>query len=97
MAAGEVFNQGITTVSVGGYFTIQPASGVEVVIHNISHSTDAILEFYDGTNYITVDSHSGNGAWMGMFLHCTSSKYYRVKNSNGSIANLIACDGVRTL
>ena len=95
MAAGDVFNQGVTGTAQNAYFSIQPSSGTECVIHNISHSTDAVLEFYDGTTAVTVDTQTGSGAWMGMFLHCTNSKYYRVKNTNAS-SNDICCDGVVT-
>jgi hypothetical protein len=95
MAAGDVYNQGVTATALNTYFTIQPTAGVEVVIHNITHSTDATLEFFDGTNSVIVDTQVGNGSWMGMFLHCTNSKYYRVKNTNAS-SNNICCDGVQT-
>lgn len=95
MAAGDVFNQGITATAQNAYFDIQPSAGVEVVIHNITHSTDATLEFYDGTNYVVVDTQTGSGAWMGMFLHCTNGKRYRVKNTNAA-SNNICCDGVQT-
>ncbi len=95
MAAGDVFNAGVSAVAQNEYFNIRPSAGVEVVIHNISHSTNAVLEFYDGTNSIQIDTKPGAGAWMGMFLHCTNAKYYRVKNT-GASSNNIACDGVQT-
>jgi molybdopterin-binding protein len=95
MAAGDVFNLGVTSVSTNSYFNIQPNSGVEVVIHNITHSADAQLEFYDGSTAIAVDIHPSAGAWMGMFLHCTDTKYYRVKNTNAASATM-CCDGVVT-
>ena len=95
MAAGDVYNQGITAVAQNNYFNIQPSAGVEVVIHNITHSTDAVLEFYDGTAAVTVDSVTGGGSWQKYQLHCTNSKYYRVKNTNAS-PNNICCDGVQT-
>lgn len=93
MAAGDVFNQGVTAVAQDAYFNMQPAAGVEVVVHNISHSTDAVLEYFDGTTAVVVSSHVGGGAWMGMFLHCTNSKYYRIKNTNAA-SNNICCDGM---
>lgn len=95
MAVGDIYNQGITSVAAGGYFDIQPSAGVEVVIHNISHGSGAQLEFYDGANFVVVDTQVGAGAWMGMFLHCTNAKRYRVKNIGASSTN-IACDGVQT-
>ena len=95
MAAGDVYNQGITPVALDAYFNIQPAAGVEVVIHNIGHSTDAVLEYFDGTTAVEIDAQIGKGSWMGMFLHCTNDKYYRVKNSNAATNN-ICCDGMTT-
>lgn len=95
MAAGDVYNQGISEVAQNEYFDIRPPSGTEVVIHNINHSTDCTLEFYDGANSISIESKTGAGAWSGCFYHCTNSKYYRVKNTNAS-ANNISCDGIQT-
>lgn len=95
MAAGDVYNLGVSSVAQNAYLSMQPSAGVEAVIHNITHSTDAVLEFYDGTTAVTVDTQIGAGSWMGMFLHCTNSKYYRVKNTNAS-ANNICCDGMTT-
>lgn len=95
MAAGDVYAPGVAATAQNAYFSMQPSAGVEVVVHNISHSTDAVLEYFDGTTAVTVDTQTGNGAWMGMFLHCTNSKYYRVKNTNAS-SNNICCDGVVT-
>lgn len=95
MVAGNVYNQGITTVANGEYFSIQPPVNTEVVIHNITHSTDAELEYFDGTEYVTVDTAIGNGSWQKYQLHCTNTKYYRVKNISAS-SNKICCDGVQT-
>lgn len=95
MAIGDIYAQGITSVAASGYFSIQPPDGVEIVIHNINHSTDSILEYFDGTNFIQIDTQIGSGGWMGMFLHCTHDKYYRVQNISGGV-NFISCDGVVT-
>lgn len=100
MAYGDVYIKGVESITGSSdptfyYFVTQPSSGVEVVIHNVLHSDSAELQFYDGTNYIPIDVHAGSGGWLGLFLHCTNSKYYRVKNISTS-ANLISCDGVQT-
>lgn len=95
MARGDVFNQGVSTVAQNGYFNMQPPVDTECVVHNISHSTDAVLEYYDGTTSVPADAHIGSGSWMGMYLHCTNSKYYRVRNANAS-SNNICCDGIIT-
>lgn len=95
MAAGDVYNLGVSGVAQNAYFNMQPAAGQECVIHNISHTTDAVLEFFDGTTAVTVDTQTGGSSWMGLFLHCTNAKYYRVKNANAS-SNNICCDGMMT-
>lgn len=95
MAAGDVFQPSFQIVAQDNYYNIQPGTNVEVVIHNIAHSTDAVLEYFDGTVGIPVDTQTGSGAWMGMFLHCTNTKFYRVKNTN-SASNTIGCDGMVT-
>jgi uncharacterized protein (DUF2147 family) len=95
MAAGDAFIKGVTATAQNAYLNLQPDSGTECIIHNISHSTDATLEFYDGTTAVTVDVKTGAGSWMGMYLHCTNTKYYRVKNTNVASNNL-CCDGVQT-
>lgn len=95
MAAGDVFVKGIEAIAQNSYFIIRPVSGQEVVIHNISRSIDASLEFFDGVNYVAIDTRIGPGGWMGMFLHCTYDKYYRVRNTNVNTNN-ICCDGMVT-
>lgn len=94
MSAGDIYNQGVTAVAAGGYFSMQPAAGVECVIHNINRSGAGTLEYYDGTTAIPVDAQTVAGGWRGQF-HCTNSKYYRVHNTSSS-ANNIGCDGVVT-
>jgi len=95
MAAGDVYALGVTGTAQNAYFSMQPGAGTEIVIHNVSHSTDAVLEFYDGSTAVTVDTVLGAGSWMGVFLHCTNVKYYRVKNSNAA-SNNICADGIYT-
>lgn len=98
MAAGDVYVQGIESIADQDYFSIKPPVGTEVVIHNICHTVDASLEFYDedtGHSIYMIDKQLSNGAWMGMFLHCTNTKYYRVQNIAGEV-NFMSCDGVIT-
>lgn len=95
MAVGDRYAPAIVTVAQNNYANMQPPVGVEVVIYNIVHSTDAVLEKFDGTTAVTVDTQTGINPWMGVFLHCTNSVYYRVKNTNAS-SNNIGWDGVVT-
>lgn len=95
MAAGTVYQLGPTSTANGSYLDIQPASGDEVVIHNIYYAGAVEFEYYDGTNTIKFDSDTTSGARLVCAFHCTNSKRVRVKNvSGGSI--YIAADGIYT-
>ena len=100
MAAGDVWNKVDATVGAAEFFDMQTTSGTESVIHNItvnptaSTSTTA-LEYWDGTDSFVVDTITGSGSWMGMFLHNTNTKWYRV-NPTDATNTKICCDGVQT-
>lgn len=94
MAAGDVYNKIDADVDSSETFLMQPDSGVEVVIHNITHTDTATLQFTDGSTVIDVDTQTGAGAWMGMFLHCTNGAYYRLAVANNNTK--ICCDGMVT-
>jgi hypothetical protein len=93
MAAGDVYNTAVTTVALNGYLSFQPGVGAEIIVHNISHSDSAILEYYDGSTAITVDTQSGAGAWCQEFFHCSNARYYRIKVTAAGGANC-AADGI---
>jgi hypothetical protein len=93
MAAGDIYQLGVTATAQNAYLNLQPAAGTEIIIHNICHSTDATLEWYDGSTAVAVDSQTGAGAWVGEFFHCSNTKYYRVKNTNAA-SNNICADGM---
>jgi hypothetical protein len=95
MAAGDAFTAGVYTVAAEGFMDLQPSVGEELVIHNIGHSQSAELQFYDGTNFVVMDTATAESTWVGMYLHCTNSKYYRVKNTS-LIDNLMCADGMKT-
>ena len=92
--AGDVYQLGVTGTAQNAYLALQPGAGNEIVVHNIVHSIDAQLEWYDGSTGVAVDAVTGAGAWQG-FFHCTNTKYYRVKNTNVASNNLCA-DGMYT-
>jgi len=95
MPAGDAVTGGPTSVTAGSYLDLRPAStDIEWVIHNIWHEGSAELYFYDGTNEILCDSHSSAGGWVNMALHCTYSRYYRVKKTGSD--GKISYDGIRT-
>jgi hypothetical protein len=95
MASGDVFNTAVTATAQNAYLSLQPGAGTEIVVHNITQSTDATLEYYDGSTAVTVDTVIGAGAWIGMWFHCTNARFYRVKNTNAASNNLCA-DGMYT-
>jgi hypothetical protein len=94
MAVGDVFS-GLSSIAAGAYLDIQPASGVEAVIHNIYHEGAIDLELYDGTNSLVFDSASGKGVFAKYAFHVTNARRIRVKNTEAS-AKLIGYDGVQT-
>ena len=94
MAVGDVTCD-LQSIANGSYLDIQPGSGVEWVIHNITFAGASELHYYDGSNDITADTSAGAGMLANMALHCTNSKRYRVKNTSGG-SIYISYDGVIT-
>jgi hypothetical protein len=95
MAAGDVANFGPTSTATGAYLDLQPSAGVEVVIHNIAYEAAMELYYYDGTNQIKVDEDTTGGSRLGLFLHCTNSKRYRIKNVDAA-SKYLSADGMTT-
>lgn len=94
MPIGDIISN-IQSVANGAYLSMQPGSGEEIVVHNLGHAGAAELYFYDGTNLLLMDSDAAGGSWIGVYLHCTATKYYQVKNVSGGSA-LLSYDGVIT-
>ena len=94
MAVGDIFS-GLSSIAAAAYLDIQPAVGVEAVIHNIYHDSDIQLEFYDGTNSLIFDTDTGAGIYAKYAFHVTNTIRIRVKNTNAA-AKLIGYDGMVT-
>ena len=96
MSAGAVVS-GLSSVNNNAYLTIQPTGADEWVIHNIHANTGGIeLHYYDGANDVTLDVPATTLTWYAnLQLHCTATRYYRVKNVSGG-ALLIGYDGMQT-
>jgi uncharacterized protein YigE (DUF2233 family) len=98
MAVGDVVSA-IVSASSGGRVSIQPAAGVEWVIHNVwAGSTVASfdLEFFDGANVLTaLSSQTGPIIVSNLQLHANNAVYPRILN-NDSGTRLFAYDGVQT-
>lgn len=95
MILGDIFQQGITTVSAGNYFDIQPAPGHEIVLHNICSNGGCELYIYDGANELLIDTLEEGGSWSAQYFHCSNAIRVRVKN-NGSSDIKVYADGVYT-
>jgi hypothetical protein len=93
MAVGDVAAD-IQSIADDDYLDIQPASGTELVVHNISAPGAAELHRYDGTNDILIQTIE-SGGWFRQAFHCTNAERYRVRNINGG-AMLIGYDGIIT-
>ena len=94
MVVGEVTSD-LQSVATTEFLTIQPATGVEWVIHNIYHEAEVELYFTDGTNDLKFDSDSGKGVYAKFCFHLTNTHYLKVKNTNAE-SKLIGYDGVVT-
>jgi len=94
MAVGDVFS-GLSSIAAAAYLDIQPAVGVEAVIHNIYHDGDIQLEFYDGTNSLIFDTDVSAGVYARFDFHVTNARRIRVKNT-AAAAQLIGYCGVQT-
>ena len=97
MAAGDVANFFNAAVTNGTYLDLQPSAGVEVVIHNFCYEGAMELYYRDGgvADEFLVDADSTLGSRMGVFLHCTNGRFYRIKNVSGGTVG-IGADGMTT-
>jgi len=97
MAAGDVFQEGPTSIADNGFLDIQPGASVEWVIHNVLVDGGVAVEFYyyDGTNSIRFDTDSVDGTRYHLNLHATNGTRVRVKNVSGGTV-FLAADGMVT-
>jgi hypothetical protein len=95
MAVGDVYVKAPESVSDQAYLDLQPSSGVEIVIHNFGYAGAMELYLWDGADRLKMDEDATAGSRMGVFLHCTNTVYYQIKNvSGGSV--LMGADGITT-
>ena len=97
MAAGDVFQEGPTSITDTSLLDIQPGAGIEWVIHNVYVPEGKAVEFeyFDGTNIILFDSDSVDGSRFMVNWHATNTSRVRVKNVSGGTI-FIAADGIVT-
>ncbi len=97
MAAGDVFQEGPTSINDAAHLDIQPGASVEWVIHNVYVPLGTEVEFYyyDGSITIKFDADDVDGTRYMVNWHATNGTYVRVKNISGGAA-VLSADGIVT-
>ena len=95
MAVGDVVSN-IVSVAASGTLDIQPAAGVEWIIHNIYYEYDVDIALTDGTNILTFDSVTGNGVYAKFSFHVTNTIFLRITNKDTANARLVGYDGIQS-
>ena len=85
----------IYSASDDATLSMQPASGEEWTIHNLSWGGAMELYFTNGTTSILVGSSFSAGGRFNNYLNCTHTNYYQLKNVSGTTVGL-GYDGVVT-
>ncbi len=94
MAIGDAVSS-IASVGAGAFLDMQPAVGVEWIIHNCGSEGPAELYFFDGTNNVLQSWDTTPASWAKLALHCTNTKYWRIKNID-TVARLLCYDGIQS-
>ncbi len=84
-----------TSIADGARLTIQPASGVEWVVHNLYFGGACSFHRVGGAGDLTFDTDTGAGARLGYVWHVTNSVYLEIENTSGGAA-ILGYDGVIT-
>lgn len=94
MAVGDTVTT-LQTIADTAELLIQPAPGVEWLIHNVYFSGAVQLYKTDGLLEILFDSDSSAGARLGFVWNVTNGTYLKLRNASGAAADL-GYDGVIT-
>jgi hypothetical protein len=94
MARGDVVVDNVSVADTA-YMTIQPGSGVEWLIQNITWptSTSVQVSTYDGTNECIFHTDTTLGGLINCSFALTNGNYMRVKNVTGSGSAVMHYDG----
>jgi hypothetical protein len=84
----------LTLITNGNSLTIQPAAGVEWIIHNIEFVGACEVYKTDGTHPIQI--YAGTTSLLGFQFHLTNGIYFTVKNVSGGDF-YISYDGIITV
>jgi len=91
---GDVYEL-FSSVAPAAYLEVKPASGKEVVIHNVYHPDAINLKLVKGTDELDFLDEAGKSVLTGMYLHLTNTQFLRIYNTAlGAI--FIAVDGIKT-
>lgn len=94
MTRGDVVSD-MSSKATMAYLTIQPAAGIEWVVHNIYHEAEVGIYIAKGTDYLLFGSAAAKGSWSAHFFHLTNTHYLLVQNTNVG-TKLISYDGIVT-
>ena len=83
------------TIANGARLTIQPAAGVEWVIHNLYYGGAVNIHRTDGSNDLTFATDTDVGAREGYVWHVTNGIYLELENVSGG-DSILGYDGVVT-
>ena len=92
MAVGDTVADNASVAS-GSYLTIQPGSGAEWIIHNITWNDAVEVSTYDGTNECIFHTDTTKGGLFQTAFHLTNGDYMRVKNTAGT-TKILHYDGI---
>ncbi len=98
MAAGDLFQVGPTSLDTGDRLSVQPAAGVEWVIHNVYTPSGITIDFeyFDGTDNIVFDAEAVDATRFMVNWHASSGTYVRLRNVSTSTGIFVAADGIVT-
>lgn len=94
MAIGDVKSD-IQNIANNAFLDVKPPLNEEWVIHNILYGGAMELYKTNGTITIKVDNDTTIGGRIGIYLHCTNSVWYQIKNISGALTGL-SYDGKQT-
>jgi hypothetical protein len=94
MARGDV-TSALQSLAASAVLTIQPAAGVEWVIHDLYFGAACDVKFTNGTDSITIESPTAAGQRNNRAHHATSTRYFTITNTSGGTA-VFGYDGVIT-
>ena len=94
MAVGDIATDH-QSIGNGARLTIQPAAGVEWVIHNLYYGGAVNIHRTNGVSDLTFDTDTASGARLGYVWHVTNAIYLQLENVSGG-NSVLGYDGVVT-